>query len=210
VDTPMKTQRIRTASTVAMILALAACAPQTEVVKLYDDSGGDRHFSRLLVVDVASDADSRQQFEDLVADELHGIGAEAVPAHTLTGPKTTLTQAEINAAATKAGADGILVTHIASVTMASEREEGRTNVVAECRGGDLADYFLYDYEELKEPDSVRVAHTVVVVTNLYDAASGNRVWTIQSTCFEKDSLEEALIDEAGAIARQLRIDRLAG
>ncbi|MDH4072849.1 MAG: hypothetical protein OEV41_07070 [Gammaproteobacteria bacterium] len=201
---------IRIAATTAIWLALAACAPQTEVVKLYDTAKGSRHYDRLLVIDVASNADARLQFEDLVAGELRRIGAGAVAGHTHTGPKTTLTQAEINDAARKAGADGILITHIASVTMASEREEGRTNVVAECRGGDLADYFLYDYEELKEPDSVRFAHTVVVVTNLYDAASGDRIWTIQSTCFEKASLEEALADEAGAIARQLRIDGLAG
>ena len=126
----MNPHGIRIITTAAIMLALAGCAPQTEVVKLHDASG-DRHFDRLLVVDVASSAEARLQFEDLVVGELRGIGAGAVAGHTHTGPKTTLTQAEINEAAVRAGADGILVTHIVSVTTASEREEGRSTVVAE-------------------------------------------------------------------------------
>ena len=49
---------------------------------------------------------------------------------------------------------------------------------------------------------------MTVVTNLYDVASRDRVWTIQSTCFEKASMEVVLLDEAIAIVRQLRIDEL--
>jgi len=88
--------------------------------------------------------------------------------------------------------------------------EGRVDIKAECREGDLEDYFLYDYEVLKEPDTVRVALTVVAVTNLYDSGSGERLWTIQSTCFEKATMHEVLSDEAEAIANQLRYDRLIG
>jgi hypothetical protein len=81
-------------------------------------------------------------------------------------------------------------------------------ILSECRGGDPVDYFLYDHRVLREPDSVHLAHTVVVVTSLYDRSTGNRIWTIQSTCFRKAELSEALVDEAKAIVRQLRFDRL--
>ena len=77
-----------------------------------------------------------------------------------------------------------------------------------CRGGDPIDFFLYDHEFIKEPDSVKVAHTVAVISNLYDGDSHERVWSIQSTCFEKASLREALREEAIAITRQLRLDEL--
>ena len=68
-------------------------------------------------------------------------------------------QAEIDRAAESAGADAILVTHIVSVDTTAGIEEGRVDIRSECRGGDPADYFLYDYDELKEPDTVRLAHT---------------------------------------------------
>ena len=85
---------------------------------------------------------------------------------------------------------------------------GQIKTLSECRGGDPIDFFLYDHRELKEPDSVKLAHTVVVITSLYNAASGERIWTIQSTCFEKASMDQVLREEAEAIVRQLQIDKL--
>jgi hypothetical protein len=193
----------------AIALTMAACAPQTEVLKLHDEtssvtSGFDNYF----VVAIAGDTDTRREFEDLITEQVRDAGAMATAAYTKTGDQTTLLQDEIDAAASDANADAILITHIVSVDTTAEMQEGRTDVLAECRGGDPADYFLYDYNELKEPDSVRVAHTVVAMTNLYEVASGTRLWTIQSTCFEKSTMHEVLIDEAEAIAKQLRIDGL--
>ncbi len=193
------------------MLLLAACAQQpTQVVKLYESEGADRHFDTLLVIGIADDPSTRRNLEDMVAAGIKDRGANSVAGHTHTGPGTTLLQSAINEAASQAGADGILVSHIASVDTQMDVEAGRTEVYAECRGGDPADYFLYDYEELQVPDTVRVAHTVVVISNLYDVQSGERVWTIQSTCFNKSTMNEALVDEAEAIARQLMIDDLVG
>lgn len=192
-------------------IAVIACAPQTEVIKLHDESssitGG---FQKFLVVAIAGDTDSRREFEDLITGQIHEAGGTAVPAYPNTGAKTELLQDEIDAAASATGADAILITHIVSVDTTAEMQEGRVDVIAECRGGDPEDYFLYDYEMLKEPDSVRIAHTVVAVTNLYATETGKRLWTIQSTCFEKATMHEVLSEEADAIARQLTIDRLIG
>jgi len=194
-----------------LALVIAACAPQTEVIKLHDSTSIDGSgFSHFLVVAIAGDSGSRREFEDLIAGQIRDAGGAATAAHTKTGAKITLLQEEIDAAARTSGADAILITHIVSVDTTAEAQEGRTDVRAECRGGDPEDYFLYDYKELKEPDSVRIAHTVVVVTNLYDTASGSRLWTIQSTCFEKATMDEVFSEEARAIAGQLRFDRLIG
>lgn len=197
--------------TVAAALLVAACAPQTEIVKLYENSDdGKRRFDQYFVVVIAGDSNTRRRLEDRVTEELRAEGAGAVPAHTETGPGTTLLQEDIDAAARRSGSDAILVSHVASIDTTADTREGRVDVKSECRGGDPADYFLYDYEELKEPDTVRLAHTVVVVTNLYEVSSGERVWTIQSTCFDKETMDEVIHDEAEAIARQLRIDKLIG
>ena len=200
-------RRLRVLAAAAM---LAACAPQTEIVKLYDAGGTDnRPYERLLVVAITADSDSRRQLEDMISTQLQQAGVASVSAHTRTGAKTVLKQQEVNEAARESGADAILITHIVSTDVQAEKQEGRTNFRAECRGGgDPADYFLYDYDELKEPDTVRVAHTVVAVTNLYDAADRRRLWTIQSTCFDKETMDEVLLEEAAAIARQLHADRL--
>lgn len=207
----MDTLKPRLPWILALAVFFAGCAQQTEVIKLYDDTANsDLRYQRIFVVGIASDAQTRQRLEDSIAEQLRSAGAIAIAGYTETGPETTLLQDDIDEAARRSAADAILVTHIVSVDTSAEIEEGRVDMVAECRGGDPADYFLYDYEELKEPDTVRLAHTVVAVTNLYDAGESKRIWTIQSTCFEKATMNEVLLEEAKAIARQLEIDKLIG
>jgi hypothetical protein len=198
------------------LIAIAAtltgsCAPQTEVVKLYDDPAhGSKAYERLLVVAVSSDPDQQQAFEHEIVQGLQREDVGAIPGHTHFDTSNGLLQEEINRASATVDADGILITHVVSVDTDIEKVEGRANIESTCRGGDPVDFFLYDHKVIQEPDSVKVAHTVIVVTNLYDAASQDRVWTIQSTCFEKESMSAVLFDEAKAIVRQLRIDQLIG
>ena len=53
-----------------------------------------------------------------------------------------------------------------------------------------------------------MAYAVIAITSLYDARSRDRVWTIQSTCFEKTSMSDTLLEEANATVKQLGIDEL--
>lgn len=185
------------------------CARQTEVVKLYDDPERETNtYQRLLVVDISSNRDQQQEFENEIVDRLMRERVEAIASHTMLDASEGLRQDEIRRVSAEIGADAILVTHIASVDTKVALEEGREDIKWTCRGGDPVDYFLYEHEVVREPDSVKLAQTVIVISNLYDAGSQQRVWTIQSTCFEKATISEALLEEAIAIARQLRIDRL--
>lgn len=201
------TRLLGLASIAAIIMG--GCAPQAEVVKLYENSARTTpSFKRLLIVDLSSDHNQQQQFEDEIAVRLRQERVEAVPSYKRLDASNGLRQDDINRLSDEVGADGILVTHIASVDTSVDMKQGREDLKSTCRGGDPVDYFLYDHEMLREPDSVKVAHTVIVITNLYDARSHDRIWTIQSTCFEKTSIAETLLDEAEAIVRQLRIDEL--
>jgi len=201
---------VRWVGLVAIAAAIAGgCAPQIEVVKLYDDpTRVSKTYKRLLVVDISSDRSQRQLFEDEIASELRREQLEAIPSYTLLDASDGLLQDDVSRVSSEIEADGILVTHIASVDTSIDRVEGREEIQSTCRGGDPVDYFLYDHKILREPDSVKVAHTVTVITNLYDARSQKRVWTIQSTCFEKASMAGVLQDNSSAIVRQLRKDQL--
>jgi hypothetical protein len=191
------------------VIFIAACASQTEVVKLYDSpTRTDHTYKRLFIVDVSRTQDQLVDFEKEITARLKQESVDGIPSYTLIESGAGVLQDDIYRASEQVGADGILVAHIASVDTTMDVEEGREEMKFECRGGNPVDYFLYDHEVLSAPDSIKMAHTVVVVTNLYDAASRERVWTIQSTCFEKASMKEVLLDEADAIVRQLRIDKL--
>ena len=194
-----------------IVVVIAACVRQTEVIKLYDISArASRTYERLLVISVVGDIGTRRRLEELISGHLETANVTAIAGYTETGLKTEMLQDEIDTAARNANADAILITHIVSVDTRLDIDTGRTDILSECRGGDPVDYFLYDHRELKEPDTVKIAHTVVAVSNLYDASDGERLWTIQSTCFEKASMDEVLQEEAKAIVRQLQIDKLVG
>lgn len=187
----------------------AACTPQTETVKLYEDPAHmSKTYKRLLVVDISSDHNQQQQFENEVVLKLRKELVDAVPSYPHLDASKGLLQDDIDRVSEELGADGILVTHITSVDTSVDRVEGREDIESTCRSGDPIDYFLYDHKVIREPDSVKVAHTVIVITNLYDVGSRDRIWTIQSTCFSKSSMSETLLEEANAIVRQLRIDEL--
>ncbi len=193
---------------VAIVVAVA-CAPQTEVVKLYEDPAhASNTYKRLLVVNISSNHSQQRQFENEIVLKLRREQVDAVPSYPHLDASKGLTQDDINRVGEEVEADGILVTHIASVDTSVERVEGREKIESTCRGGDPVDYFLYDHRVIREPDSVKVAHTVIVITSLYDARSRDRVWTIQSTCFEKTNMSDTLSEEADAIVKQLSIDEL--
>jgi len=190
-----------------LLSQLAGCGSQAQIDKLYlDEDAGT--YDRMLVVGIAADASRQVRIEELIVDTLRAEGIEAVPGHTRLGTSATLMQDEIDAAARDTQSDAILVAHLVSASVDAELEEGRVDIKSTCRGGSPVDLFLYDREELREPDEVRVAHTVTMVTNLYDTRNEKRVWTIQSTCFDKTDFDSVLRQEADAIVRQLRVDAL--
>ena len=191
--------------------AMAACAstPPPEVVKVFEDPEAGA-YAKLLVIGVTDDTNTRRGLEDKLTAQLSSAGVDATAGYTLTSDKIRLMKSEVNAAAEKAGADAILVTHFVSTETNAVEEEGRSDVVSVCRSGDPADYFLYDYDEIKVPNTLKVAHTVVAVSSLYDASNGERLWSIQSTCFEKASFDEVLDEEARVITKQLLSDGLVG
>lgn len=204
--------RVRLAGLATIALAMAiACAPATSVVKLYESPAHTaKTYQRILVVDISSDHSRQQQFENEIVLQLRQQQVDAIPSYSMLDTSDGVIQKDVDRTAETVGADGILMTHIASVDTEVGMQEGREEWKSTCRGGDPVDYFLYDRELIAEPDSVNVALTVSVISNLYDSKSHERIWTIKSTCFDKKSMSEVLLEEASVIARQLRMDKLIG
>ena len=194
----------------AGIAALAlGCATPTEVVPLYQAPTIEgAPYDRILILNVASSRQQQMEFETEIMRRLRDEGSNPFVAHRLLKNGGPVEQDDLDRVSAEVEADAILVTHIASLDTEVDVEEGRTDVISECRGGDPLDYFLYDHRTITEPDSVRIAHTVTVISNLYDARTRERLWTIQSTCFEKSTMPEVMLEEATAIVRQLKRDGL--
>ena len=202
----------RTVAVVAIAAALlAACAKPTEVITLYEPPESlDTSYSKLLVVVLSDEPGMRRRLEELITSELAVADVVGVPAYTHTGPATTLLQDVIDMAARQSEADAILMTHVVSIHRRLDVDPETIDVDTDCRAVDPQQQHIYENKRLKKPPSVRLAHTVVAITNLYAADSGERVWTIQSTCFEKTNMEQVLQEEATAIVEALADEGLVG
>ena len=201
------TQLHKAASLVVLLAVLSACSTQARIEKRYQDPAASQ-FEKLLVIAIARDGTERQRIEDLIVANFADDNIAAVAGYTRVGTSPVLLQDAIDNAAATTRSDGILITHLVSTSVDPDFREGRVEVTSECRGGNPVDFFLYDRDELREPDSVTIAHEVTMLTNLYEAGTGKRIWTIQSTCFDKADFDAVLRQEAEAIVRQLRRDGL--
>jgi len=102
-------------SVVALVSFLAfagflacGCAPQTEVLKLYDDPArSSKAFKRLLIVDLSSDRGQQQTFEDEIVSKLRRENVEATASYTLLDAAEGLLQDDINRVSEEIGADGV-------------------------------------------------------------------------------------------------------
>jgi hypothetical protein len=197
------------AATSALLAVTIGCGTQSRIEKLYQDPSTDGiRYQKLLVVGIAGDGAGRRTIEELIVANLADEGIAAVAGYTRLGTSAVLLQDAIDEAAATTRSDAVLIAHLVSASVDPKVREGRVEVKSECRGGNPVDFFLYDHKELREPDSVTFAHEVTMVTNLYDARTGKRMWTIQSTCFDKAHFDAVLRQEAQAIVRQLRRDGL--
>jgi hypothetical protein len=70
------------------------------------------------------------------------------------------------------------------------------------------DFFRYDYVEYQDPLALTTVHTVICATDLYAVSDSSKVWSIESTAFEKETVADAMADISSGIRAQLLRDRL--
>lgn len=188
-----------------LALALAACAelpssPTTvfrTLAKLGPDHPG---FERVLIIGVAGDFESRALFERTLADSLYSSDVAALAYHTVIGRRPRLTRAALETIITARKFDAVLLTR-------QKGQEGR-DTSAQATTGALFDLFQYDYEVLNRAESIRRAEAITFVTEIYQADTQEKVWSIDSLSYEKDDATKLIRDQAAMIAAQIRTDRL--
>lgn len=191
-----------------MLLFVGACVTPTRVQKLHDETGQlEAPLDRILVIGVAGQASLRSAFENTVVADLADSGVTAYASHLTMPAGESIGRKQILEAVAAVASDAVLVIRLTDIDTDYRQTEGRVDIKATCRrGDDPHDYFLYDYEELKEPDSIELAQTVVLTSDLYLSDTGARIWAIQSTCFNKATMDEALREQSFAIVAELRRD----
>jgi hypothetical protein len=195
----------------AATLALAACAGTGDrVVKVYEDRAAIAGpYTRILVVGAHAETGTRRTFEDSVVRAIAALGTDARSSLTVMDEVENIDRESVVAAARETGADAVLVTRVVDIETETEVEQGQTQAeLARRNDVPLADFFRYEYIESADAMTVTTVTTVILDTDVYDAASEKRVWSVESTSFDKQTAYGVIDGVARAISAELARDGL--
>jgi hypothetical protein len=190
-------------------LALAACASSGRVVSTFD--GPDYEgpvFRNLLVIGIADSYNNRASFERTLAQEISKSGAQATALYTLVDKDTPIDRATVEKVVDENDFDAILITRALNRDFKTKAKTGSPTAQAVPKGGSAANLFRYDYKELNEPATLSMELNIVIGSELFSAASREKLWSIEADISDQASVGVLVIDASNVIASRLRKDGL--
>lgn len=192
-------------------LFLSACASTGDrLVKVFEDRAAlAAPYSRILVVGAHAEIGTRRTFENSVVRALAALGTEARSSLAVMNEAENIDRESVLAAVRETGADAVLVTRVVDIETQNAIEQGQTQAeLARRNDVPLADFFRYEYTESADAMTVTTVRTVILDTDVYDAASEKKVWSVESTSFDKQTAYGVIDGVARAISAELARDEL--
>lgn len=182
----------------AVALALGACAT-TRPVKEWRDAEFSGPIDSVLIIAAIERSTQRRVYEDLYADTLAGYEIEAIPGYTLMTTELELSRETVEAAVRGRAIDAVLVTRLLGIEDVETYEPPTTRVY-------YRSYHRYYQHALTEtsPGYYRRYRVLTLETTLYDTASGELVWSMQSEAIEPSTPRHVIEDQIA-----LTIERLS-
>ena len=205
-------QRRTAVAVIAMVAALAAActgpAVQTQVDRVARAKElPNAPYKRILIIGTAARASSAREFEEVLAKDLSNDHTYAFGYHKAAS-RADVNEEVVRSIAEMQNADAILVVTARLVNAEREVTRERTDVEAKVKGGGLVDFFRYDYKEYTSPPSADYRVNVQVQSDMFDVASDQRIYTVESRTEFAQTTSEIILGEAKELAKRLRKDKL--
>lgn len=193
----------------AVLASIAACGASNSTRSTFDgpDYAGAA-FSKVLVIGVADSLNNRATFERTLVQELSGNGTVATAYYTLVKGNDPIDRATIEGLVNERGFDAVLITRVLNREVGSSVKTGSSSAKKIRRDGGVVDLFRYDYEELNEPEALSMELSVVISSEVFSAATKDRVWAIESDISDYSSDGVLVLDAVEIVSRELRRDGL--
>jgi hypothetical protein len=177
---------------------LVACATTTPV-KEWRDEGFSGRLNHILVFAATEQETQRLAIEDDYVEALAAVPVKAVPGYSLIGADKTLSREAVEAAIEGQGFDAVLVTRLLGV---EEVEEYQSPVHYD----HYQSYQRYYQRSLNysSPGYYRNYEVVTLETNLYEASSGELIWSMQSETIDASAPEDVVEAQIALTIRRLK------
>ena len=165
-------------------------------------------YSNFLVIGVAGDYNNRAYFERSVVSGIRAKGSSARAFNVVTPGNKPLTREAVKDAIESGGFDAVLVSRVLDTESDLGVKSAVTGTKVTRKDGGVLDLFRYDYEELDEPMSLELKTKVNIATELYSAASEQKVWSIDSVSSATENIGKLIEDAAENVVKRLHRDYL--
>lgn len=197
-------------ATAAILLAACGSSPVSETTVdrvLVAPELPNAPYTKILIVGATPNRESDRMIEEGLRRELSEAGVEPI-SFVRRSTSTRPTEDAVAALVSETGADAVLVVSGRFEGVEIERRDERVDVDRRVRGGSLLDFFRYDYKEVASPAYSDVTLDVVFVSDLYDAATRRRVYSVESSTAHGATSYEIITAESEAIVERLEKDGL--
>ncbi len=193
---------------VAIAVTSCASGPRTVAspeVPRYDGPG----VSKVLVIGVADNYESRTRFERKLASDLRYAGTTATAYYVLTAGDKPIIREEIERAAAGEGFDAVLISRVTNRDSDAQIKSGPAGAKATRWEADKPlDLFRYDYEELNEPDMLDVNVNITIRSELFALPSGDKLWSVETSLKDVKTMSEIIDATSSAVVKRLQSDGL--
>jgi len=167
-------------------LIVGACA-STKPIMEWRDEGFSGQLNHILVIAAADQATKRHAIEDDYVKALTAVPVTAVPSYTLMDSDIELSRETVEAAIEGQGFDGVLVTRLLGV---EEIEEYQPPVTYD----HYRSYHRYYQRSLdySSPGYYRNYKILKLETNLYDTATQELIWSMQSETIDPSAPQDVI------------------
>lgn len=192
-----------------VLLALSACASSHRTVSTFD---GPKYsgpgYKKILVIGMADSYNSRTSFERMLAQRISGGAASATAFYTLVSRDDPIERDTVLSVVKEGGFDAVLVSRVVNRGVSSSTRTGSAMTKVTRKEGKPMDLFRYDYEELNEPSTLSLEVTIVMASELYDAATQTRAWAIETEFARTESVAVVVSDAVDIVASRVVKDGL--
>ena len=194
----------RLAMALIMAAALTACAlkPLAE----WRDSNFTGTIDNILIIGVSEQAVVRRQFEDSFVKELAARGISARPSYQVLSDEQISSKDALETALRSQSMDAVLITRVIGVEQIDTYTPPTYTYTPSTFDRHYRDYHSYYNHavQVATPGYWDKYEVLKLESNLYDAASQQLIWSIQSESFDPRSARQLIDDQITVAIKSLR------
>ena len=201
-----------------IIFVFTACTPPKETTGVWvnKEKIQGKSFNKLFIVVMTADPEARSTVENDLAAVATSRGhpvvksIDVIPTN-MKDPKMP-TKDEVVAKVKESGCDGVFVATVLKKEEAVSFTPGTTAYAtapyASYAGTTYSGYYSYWYPSVSTPDYYDKEKTYIMRSNLYDAASEEIMWSVQSKIFSPETLKRFSKAYTSTLVKQLEKAKL--